>query len=249
MYTTQKYGDYIVYVDESGDHNLKQINREYPIFVLSFCIFHIPAYTDKIVPEIQRMKFKYFGHDMAVFHETEIRKQESAFRILRNDKIRKVFMHDLSRIIHQSSFKIVASIINKNRYKQHVRAHENPYHVALEYGLERVFEYLQALGQVGRLTYIVFEGRGKNEDADLKLEFSKILDRTTINGMSDTLRFKCVSKLSNSTGLQLADMTARPIGLRILRPQQQNRAWDLIKSKILTEPNTKMINFGLKVYP
>ena len=29
-------GDYIVYVDESGDHGLKNIDNNYPIFVLTF---------------------------------------------------------------------------------------------------------------------------------------------------------------------------------------------------------------------
>ena len=31
--------DYIVYVDESGDHSMEHINQEYPLFVLALCIF------------------------------------------------------------------------------------------------------------------------------------------------------------------------------------------------------------------
>ena len=41
-----------------------------------------------------------------------------------------------------------------------------------------------------------------------------------------------VSKKANSSGLQLADLIARPIGLSILRPGQPNRAFDTIKGKI-----------------
>lgn len=37
--TAPMFSDYIVYVDESGDHSLDSINSEYPLFVLSFCIF------------------------------------------------------------------------------------------------------------------------------------------------------------------------------------------------------------------
>ena len=33
------FGDYIVFVDESGDQSLKSVNANYPVFVLSFCIF------------------------------------------------------------------------------------------------------------------------------------------------------------------------------------------------------------------
>jgi len=32
------FSDYIIYVDESGDHGLERIDPEFPIFVLAFCI-------------------------------------------------------------------------------------------------------------------------------------------------------------------------------------------------------------------
>jgi hypothetical protein len=35
------YSQYIVYVDESGDHSLQSIDPQYPVFVLAFCIFHL----------------------------------------------------------------------------------------------------------------------------------------------------------------------------------------------------------------
>ncbi|WP_418024829.1 DUF3800 domain-containing protein [Paracoccus sp. TD-10] len=39
-------------------------------------------------------------------------------------------------------------------------------------------------------------------------------------------------KSENSVGLQLADLTARPIAINVLRPQQANRAFDIIAPKI-----------------
>ena len=33
------FSDYIVYVDESGDHSLTSINPQNPVFVLVFCVF------------------------------------------------------------------------------------------------------------------------------------------------------------------------------------------------------------------
>lgn len=47
------------------------------------------------------------------------------------------------------------------------------------------------------------------------------------------------TKKANSSGLQLADLTARPIGLNFLRPEQNNRAFDIIKGKI----------YGYKKFP
>ena len=86
-----KYSDYIVYVDESGDHSLTKINPEFPIFVLTFCIFLKEEYITQIVPAFQRIKFKYFGHDMVVFHEREIRKAEGSFSFLTDARLRNEF--------------------------------------------------------------------------------------------------------------------------------------------------------------
>src|SRR5690606_35945736 len=60
------YSDYIVYVDESGDHSMGVINAEWPLFVLCFCIFPVAAYTTSVAPAIRRLKFETFGHDLVI---------------------------------------------------------------------------------------------------------------------------------------------------------------------------------------
>jgi hypothetical protein len=45
-----------------------------------------------------------------------------------------------------------------------------------------------------------------------------------------------IGKISNSTGLQIADLKARPIGIKILRPQQPNRAYEIIKTILRKSP-------------
>ena len=57
------FSQYIVYVDESGDHSLQSIDEQYPIFVLAFCVFHKRHYSEVIVPALEKFKFNYFGHD------------------------------------------------------------------------------------------------------------------------------------------------------------------------------------------
>jgi hypothetical protein len=39
-------------------------------------------------------------------------------------------------------------------------------------------------------------------------------------------------KKTNSIGLQVADLIARPIGLQTLRPDQPNRAYEIIRPKV-----------------
>ena len=44
------FSDYVVYVDESGDHSMTSINPDFPIFVLAFCVFHNRLYSEMIIP-------------------------------------------------------------------------------------------------------------------------------------------------------------------------------------------------------
>ena len=65
------FNDYIVYIDESGDHCLTDNDPEYPVFVLAFCVFRKDDYANLISPTIK--KFKYFGHDAVILHKNSIR--------------------------------------------------------------------------------------------------------------------------------------------------------------------------------
>jgi hypothetical protein len=74
-----EHSDYVVYVDESGDHSLISIDEKYPVFVLSFCVFQKHHYSHVITPALRMLKFATFGHDMVVLHEQEIRKKTGFF--------------------------------------------------------------------------------------------------------------------------------------------------------------------------
>ena len=63
---TRRFSDYVVYVDESGDHSLASIDKDYPVFVLALCVFHKRHYAEKIVPAVEKLKFNYFGADSKV---------------------------------------------------------------------------------------------------------------------------------------------------------------------------------------
>jgi hypothetical protein len=56
-------------------------------------------------------------------------------------------------------------------------------------------------------------------------------------------------KKTNSAGLQLADLTARPIGRHVMDPGQPNRAWDIIERKLRRSPAGKVDGWGLKIFP
>ena len=131
---------------------------------------------------------------------------------------------------------------------------ENPYHLALGFCLETLFELMQEKRQDDVPTHVVVECRGKKEDAELELEFRRICAGD--NRFGNPLPFEVVfaDKKTNSTGLQLADLVARPIGLSVIRPAQVNRAFEALKRKFFCSGGRKQLGvgfegWGLKIHP
>ena len=240
-----RYSDYIVYVDESGDHSLVSIDSAYPIFSLAFCIFRKSQYARAVLPAITEFKFKHFGHDQVVLHEREIRKAKGNFSVLVETPRRASFLSGLNNLLADAPFEVIAGVIHKGQHVDRYVYPESPYDLALTFCMERLQKRLQS----SRRTTIVFECRGRREDQELELVFRRICDGDNHRG--DTLPFDLhfADKKTNSSGLQIADLVARPIGLKVLRPSQENRAWDILEPKIRRSPQGSIWGWGLKVFP
>ena len=243
------FSDYIIYVDESGDHGLQPLDPEYPVFVLDFCIFRKDHYANVVVPGMQAFKFEFFGHDIAILHEHSIRRLIPPFTFLRSIKKRQLFMDGLNSLVSRSEFTIIGAVIKKGQLARTRTVPDNPYETALSFCMEGAWRFLLDHGQQERTTHIVVEGRGAREDRELGTAFRRIKDGA--NGIGEMPGFEIffANKKTNSTGLQLADLTARPIGRHILDPLQPNRAWDIIEPKLYRAPPGGEDGFGLKVFP
>jgi hypothetical protein len=143
MTTPRAFSDYIVYVDESGDHGMDTMDPSYPIFVLAFCVFRKDEYATKVVPAVQKLKFKYFGHDLIILHEHEIRKQSGPFKILRDRVLREAFIHDVTSIMDELPFTVLAAGVYKIALKNKYTTPGNPYDLAVEFLLERLRFFLR----------------------------------------------------------------------------------------------------------
>lgn len=248
------FSKYTVYVDESGDHSLHSIDPNYPVFVLAFCVFHKRHYSEAIVPALEKFKFNHFGHDQIVLHENEIRKEKGAFNTFRSKQEKYDFLNQLTEIIEFSNFILISCTIDKRALKKPGDLNQNPYHTALGFCMETLYEFLQEKNQHRKKTHIVVECRGNKEDKELELEFRRICDAN--NRLSLPLPFEVIfsDKKVMSSGLQLADLVARPIGLSTLRPEQDNRAFEILKEKFYCAGGRDKAGqgyegVGMKVYP
>jgi len=249
--------DYMIFIDESGDHSLVSIDEQYPVFVLTFCIIDKSEYAKQIVPTFTEFKMEFFGHDLSVLHSHEIRKPRGDFSILLNPATRERFMGRLNDLIAKTPMTVIGIVIRKAELKNRYATPQSPYDLALRFGLERAFSFLWSKKQKDRLVPIIAESRGRKEDADLELQFRRITQNVhdwhmpafnlAIEEISFELRF--AGKQANSIGMQLADLAAHPIGRKVLKPDQPNRAYELLEGKLLRNDKGQVTGWGLKVFP
>lgn len=237
----QKYSDYIVYVDESGDHSLGQINEEYPVFVLALCIFKKTYYSQIAAPGLRDLKFGMFGHDMVVLHEHDIRRKKGAFSLFGKEK-REVFFDQLNALIAEMDFSIISQTIDKKSIKKQSPKDVHIYHLTMKMCLEELYSFVCEREQDEHLTHVICEARGRSEDEALELEFRRICDGDNIHQKRLPFEIIIADKKSNSEGLQLADLIARPVGLSVLHPTQMNRAFKILERKLRKSPGMVKTN-------
>jgi len=111
--------------------------------------------------------------------------------------------------------------------------------------LEKLSNRLVADSQRGKLTHVLFESRGRVEDTQLELEFRRVCSNQrrwgwrAVDFTRAPLEPVFVPKAANLAGHQLSDLIARPLALRALRPDQPNRAAELVANRV----------WDLKVFP
>ncbi len=241
---------FIAYLDESGDHSLELIDKDFPLFVLVFCVVDLNVYINAIVPDIYRLKFDYFGHEGIIFHSRDIRKASGDFTFLTIPAKRSLFIDRMNQIMSKNDYMLIATVIRKQAHKERYGQNaDNPYDLALKFAMERLLAFLEQQGQDN--LQIIAEARGRREDNSLELTFRRIIDEGT--EYNPAARFKKINfnltfkkKEANIIGTQLADLAAYPIARYISNPAKPNPAYDIVKTKLYKSGG---VIKGLKVFP
>ena len=165
----------IVYMDETGDHTLEVVDKDYPIFGLVLVICEAGEYARAIVPAVYQLKMDFFGHEGVILRSYDIRKQKGPYAFLSNATRRNEFYTRINRIMGLEEHTLIASMIRKQHHKdRYGDAAANPYDLAMEFALERLLPILEKAGQTE--VYIMAEARGKKEDDQLSLSFYRFVN-------------------------------------------------------------------------
>lgn len=247
------YLKYFFFLDETGDHGLNYIDKNFPLFLLCGCLIR----EDRLISiedAINVFKLKYFRTEKVILHSREIRKCEGAFQILFDLDVKAIFYRELNSILSGHDFLIIASGINKESLiKKYGRSAKDPYTLSLSFIIERLVFFLEKADKAANVEILV-EERGKREDQQLLSHFNSITDRGTdylapgrIHGKIK--RFGSHPKKENITGLQVADLCAYPLARYVLEPESPYQPYEIIKNKIYRNEKGEIEGWGLKVFP
>ncbi len=148
---------------------------------------------------------------------------------------------------------MISCVIDKERLKNQQEKPSNPYHIALRFCLETLHQFLEEEGEEKALTHVVVEQRGKKENNELELEFRRICDGQNVSEKNFPFEILFSDKKAMSSGLQLADLVARPIGLSVFRDDQKNRAFQVLEKKLFCKGGRQKFgkdykNWGIKSF-
>jgi Protein of unknown function (DUF3800) len=247
--------DCMIFLDECGAHSVVASDA-FPIFVLAAVIIPKSSYPD-IDVRWRAWKATHLGSQEAIVHEPDVRKGDGYFDLPNKGEV----LNGLAQELAGLDFTVVACAVHRPDYRtqfgtspldQSLPAHL--YLMTLDFLFERVAMALD-LRFSGSRAEIVAESRGPREDALLQYEFARLhLEGTSYISdgwfrqvLHPGIRFE--GKETNSTGLQLADLVARPCGEKIADPSVTPDRWPEVRSKLCPGKETKHSIVGLKIVP
>jgi len=244
---------YSFFLDETGDHGLNYVDKNFPLFLLCGCLLredHLRTVSEKI----RIFKRKFFRTENVILHSRDIRKCEGAFQILFDLELKANFYNDLNRILSDGEFVIIGSGVRKEEHiKRYGKGARDPYALSLSFIIERLVFCLDRTDKSGTVEIFV-EERGKKEDYMLLAHFNATMDRGTYYVSPERLKGKIVrfgfhAKKENIIGLQIADLCAYPLARNIINPGEPYVPFQVIQDKIYCNQKGEFEGWGLKIFP
>ena len=237
---------HVLYLDESGDHQVKLIDPAYPVFVLGGVIMD-EAYARTVATEaIAEFKRQFFGRDDFVLHTADITRNRGVFTPLADPRIRDRFREALNELLGHLEFGVVACVVDKPRYLDARSGATNDlYKVAFR---ELIDRFCVVIGNHGHGGRIRAERRRPDLDRALRSDWYTIQANGTDNTSSEIIGHRIASfsqhpKSEELVGLELADLVVSPIG-RHVAGYHDHADWKIVRSKFVGGED-----FGLTIVP
>jgi len=241
----------ILFLDESGDHNLSKIDPQYPLFVLGGVITDQEYAEGEMTEAISDFKRRLFGRDDLILHTADITRNRNGFERLKETAFRERFYRELNDLMRSLEYRVVACVIRKRAHlTRYGLAALDPYLLSLDILVER---FCMDVGNVSKGGMIIAEKRDPTLDRQLELAWLNLRIQGTqyMQAVEIDRRVRALTlhdKTENIAGLQLADLVVSPIGRCVLgKPTKED--YRIVESKYRRNWRGKFEGFGLVVLP
>ena len=141
-----------LYIDESGDHNLQNINPDYPCFVLGGVLVDEDYHDNVITPEMNSLKKAFFNTSNVNLHLYDVKRQRGAFGRLSVESTRKRFWAEWRKLMRRWDYTVIACVIDKPAHvAKYASDAADPYDYALKVLVERLTMHLNDCDDTGRI--------------------------------------------------------------------------------------------------
>ena len=241
----------MMFLDESGDHNLTVIDSQYPLFVLGGVIVEREYAEGELSEKLFQFKRKLFGREDLILHTADITRNRCGFERLKDPIFRQEFYQQLNVLMGELQYSVVACAVHKDQHlSRYGVAALDPYLLSLNVLVER---FCFDVGDVEGGGLIVAERRDSTLDRELDLAWLNLKIQGTRFMQANQIEKRILGlnlrdKKANLAGLQLADLVVTPIGRSILG-KALKEDYRIIEQKFRRSPKGKIDGYGLVVLP
>jgi hypothetical protein len=244
-------GEYMLYVDESGDQGMGNIDPAFPVLSIVGCAFEATQYA-MLEQYLSEFRTHRLNRPEACLHSSDIRRWRKTYLFLRDDQARLVLLNHLTEIIVRSDFTILSVTVEKKLLKDSSRSPAHPYELAI-HGLLACYAHF--LGMRRARGGVHFESRGKREDNDVRGFYNAKMSvgcaYVTPGEMRERLPYlpSFGTKQPPCPGLEVADLAAYPIARYAMNAGAENRPFEALRSKIYDGGEGLLHKWGLAMLP
>jgi hypothetical protein len=241
----------VLFLDESGDHNLAVIDPQYPLFVLGGVIVDKDYAEGELTAELNQFKEEVFGTRAIVLHTADIARNRYGFERMQETAFRERFYRSLNALMRRLNYSVVACVVRKDEHlSRYGVAALDPYLLSLDVLVE---QFCLDIGDVTGGGVVVAEKRDPILDRqldvawlNLKIQGTRFLQAKAIGKRLLGLNLR--DKAENVAGLQLADLVVSPIGRHVLgKPPKED--WSIVQAKLRRGPKRNYEGYGLIILP
>ena len=234
-----------LFIDESGDSAVRNINPKYPVFLLCGVVVD-DKYIKVLKDEINNFKDTMFKSGIitkndVVLHAREIKNNENGFEKIENIKERKEFYQEINKLMMKLEYSVIPCAFRKEQLDDYIKKHniKNPvlYHLGFSILVKQFAKTLKKNGEQGS---VIAEARGKKQNNKLlkfwrtirnnKVEDSKINEN--IKNFDTANKKDIIQKKGELAGLEIADLIAVAIGRGILNKKNDIINWQKVEKKL-----------------